>query len=207
MKERFTADPAVSENTYQKTWSRYPSFRIGIGGIVVCTGGMLYDLYNLYLWVAYGCGIINILIHVLILAGIGFLFYLSAVYMRSGGKGYLIDRGSMLLDVCDDHLSIRYSLTKREKKKYRAVRMNMYYCDIEGMAYNEKLDRVEISGDYAVERVPADGKSFDDAEVEDVENNKLILYDRFEDFDAVISAIEEASFKKVSYEDNMRKRK
>lgn len=56
----FKSSPEVSNFVYKQTRHRYFQFKIGILMCLLMIAGIIYDAYNQYLWIEFGCDAVNI---------------------------------------------------------------------------------------------------------------------------------------------------
>ena len=88
----FKSSSELANSVYKQTRNRYSQFKIGILSCLVMIAGIIYDAYNQYLWIEFGCDTINIAIHVAVFLIFVTVIVLSVFYMLSGGKKDLLGK-------------------------------------------------------------------------------------------------------------------
>lgn len=186
----------LAHSIYKQTRTRYPQFKIGILLCLVLSSGIAYDIYNQYLWIAFGCSTMNIAIHVIVFLLLAGLIILSVFYMLSGAKKELLLKQKECLFLYEDHLMIYYLLAKG---KYKAVKSNIYYCDIRSMEYDDNKKRIVIKSDCQIQKA-ADltaMKSSENIQLIEKDGCTTYIYAKYNDFDEIMKNIEELSLKKI----------
>ena len=82
----FKSSSELANSVYKQTRNRYSQFKIGILSCLIMIAGIIYDAYNQYLWIEFGCDAVNIAIHVAVFLIFVAVIVLSVFYMLSGGK-------------------------------------------------------------------------------------------------------------------------
>ena len=192
----FKSDRSLSEEVYKETRSKYIQFNIGILLIIASAAGIIYDAYNQYLWISYGCDTLNILIHVAVLLALILAIVLSVFIILSGGKNELIKKSKENVYLYDDHILIYYIL---KKGKYKAIQKNIYFCDLQSIFYEGEKKRLILKSDIQIKKAAdiAAMKSDEDVIEEDEENCTVYIYDKFRNFDQMMKEIERLSLKKI----------
>lgn len=194
--ETYKSRKDLAQSVYKQTKTRYPQFKIGILLCLVLSGGIAYDIYNQYLWIAFGCSIMNIVIHAIVFLVLAALIVLSIFYLLSGGKRELLQKQRECLFLYEDHLMIYYLLAKG---KYKAVKNNIYYCDIRSMEYDDNKKRIVIKSDCQIQKA-ADltaMKSSENIQLIEKDGCTTYIYAKYNDFDEIMKNIEELSLKKI----------
>lgn len=193
----FKSSPEVSNFVYKQTRHRYFQFKIGILMCLLMIAGIIYDAYNQYLWIEFGCDAVNIAIHVAVFLFFVTVIVLSVFYMLSGGKKDLLGKEKESVFIYEDHLMIFYYLPKG---MYKAIKNNIYFCDIRSMEYDDRKKRLAIKSDCQIQKSKdlASINSIEDAELDDKENCTTYIYAKYKDFEAIMKKIETLSLKKIS---------
>lgn len=193
----FKSSPEVSNFVYKQTRHRYFQFKIGILMCLLMIAGIIYDAYNQYLWIEFGCDAVNIAIHVAVFLFFVTVIVLSVFYMLSGGKKDLLGKEKESVFIYEDHLMIFYYLPKG---KYKAIKNNIYFCDIRSMEYDDQKKRLAIKSDCQIQKSKdlASINSIEDAELDDKENCTTYIYAKYKDFEAIMKKIETLSLKKIN---------
>ena len=193
----FKSSPEVSNFVYKQTRNRYSQFKIGILMCLLMIAGIIYDAYNQYLWIEFGCDAINIAIHVAVFLIIVAVIVLSVFFMLSGGKKDLLGKEKESVFIYEDHLMIFYYLPKG---KYKAIKNNIYFCDIRSMEYDDRKKRLVIKSDCKIQKSKnlASINTIEDAELDDKENCTNYIYAKYKDFETIIKKIETLSLKKIN---------
>ena len=190
----YQSDPELANSLYHKTRTRYPQFKAGIFFLFCLAGGLIYDIYNAYEWIVFGCSIPNILLHVLIAVILAVVFVFAIRFMLSGGKKYLLGYEKEQCLLHKDHISLRYI---QGKKKKCLVNLDIYYCDIQSLYYEEDKKRLKIISACQKQVIPALKKS--DAEIKrtDTERAVVFIYAKYADFAKILTGLEKLSLKKI----------
>ena len=64
MQINYVSNPEKADAVYKKTRSQYANYKVGLILIVLFLVGIAYDLYNMYLWINFGCTMDNIVLHI-----------------------------------------------------------------------------------------------------------------------------------------------
>lgn len=118
MQINYVSNPEKADAVYKKTRSQYANYKVGLILIVLFLVGIAYDLYNMYLWINFGCTMDNIVLHIAIAALLVIFIVFSVFYMLSGGKKHLFSKEKEQLTLFDDHLSIEYECGSKKKRKF-----------------------------------------------------------------------------------------
>ena len=156
-----------------------------------------FDPYNQYLWIEFGCDAVNIAIHVAVFLIFVAVIVLSVFYMLSGGKKDLLGKEKESVFIYEDHLMVFYYLPKG---KYKAIKNNIYFCDIRSMEYDDRKKRLAIKSDCQIQKSKdlASINSIEDAELDDKENCTTYIYAKYKDFETIMKKVETLSLKKIS---------
>ena len=165
----FKSSSELANSVYKQTRNRYSQFKIGILMCLLMIAGIIYDAYNQYLWIEFGCDAVNIAIHVAV-----FLIFVAVIV-----------------------LSVFYYLSKG---KYKAIKNNIYFCDIRSMEYDDRKKRLSIKSDCQIQKSKdlASINSIEDAELDDKDNCTTYIYAKYKDFETIMKKIETLSLKKIS---------
>lgn len=68
MQINYISNPEKADAVYKKTRSQYANYKIGLILCILFLTGIAYDLYNMYLWINFGCTMDNIILHIAIAA-------------------------------------------------------------------------------------------------------------------------------------------
>lgn len=193
----FKSSSELANSVYKQTRNRYSQFKIGILSCLVMIAGIIYDAYNQYLWIEFGCDTINIAIHVAVFLIFVTVIVLSVFFMLSGGKKDLLGKEKESVFIYEDHLMIFYYLPKG---KYKAIKNNIYFCDIRSMEYDGRKKRLAIKSDCQIQKSKdlASINSIEDAELDDKENCTTYIYAKYKDFETIMKKVETLSLKKIS---------
>lgn len=55
MQINYISNPEKADAVYKKTRSQYANYKIGLILCILFLTGIAYDLYNMYLWINFGC--------------------------------------------------------------------------------------------------------------------------------------------------------
>lgn len=188
----YRSDADISRDLYLHTRKKYTQFKGGLALCLAALAGIAYDLYNMYLWMEYGCSMGNIILHVAIAVALVALLAVSAVYMLSGGKADLIKKKTEAVEVYKDHILI---LCRMDKGKFSLEKKSIYYCDITGMEYEPDKQRLHIKADC--ETIKTGRKDTEEALFEKNGANTYI-YARYQDYEKMLEDIERLSLKKIT---------
>ena len=119
MQINYISNPEKADAVYKKTRSQYANYKIGLILCILFLAGIAYDLYNMYLWINFGCTMDNIILHIAIAALLVIFIVFSIFYMLSGGKKPIFSKEKEQLALFDDHLSIEYECGAKKKRKFR----------------------------------------------------------------------------------------
>ena len=192
----YKSSAGLAENVYKQTRSRYSQFKIGIIMCLVSVGGIIYDAYNQYLWIEFGCNSVNVAIHIAVFILLAAIIVLSVFYMLSGGKRELLGHEKENLFLYEDHLMLFYILPKG---KFKAYKNNIYYCDIRSIEYDDNKKRLVIKSDCQIQKSGDlnSMNSVEDVILEDKENCTTYIYAKYNNFDSMMKCLEELSLKKI----------
>ena len=191
MKKVFYSDPELGEYIYKKIRRCFTRYKIGIFAVLLLLSGFIYDMYNMYLWIDFGCDMANIMIHIgIAFVIIAFLIY-SFLFLLSGGRKELVKRKDEYLSVYNDHLEMIYSYNKM---LYKNV---IYFCDIEELFYEIEKKRLRICSDCLILSAATEQELNNDAKQTEKDGVITYVYAKYPEFESVLTLLQELSLKKI----------
>lgn len=141
MQINYVSNPEKADAVYKKTRSQYANYKVGLILIVLFLVGIAYDLYNMYLWINFGCTMDNIVLILRLQLLLVIFIVFSVFYMLSRRKETPFSKEKEHVTLFDDHLSIEYECGSKKKRKF--FRNNIYYCDIRELFFEENKKRLQ----------------------------------------------------------------
>lgn len=157
--------------------------------MLLLLSGFVYDMYNMYLWIDFGCDMANIMIHIGIGSVIIGLLIYSFIFLLSGGRKNLIKRQNEYLTVYNDHLEIAYSYNKM---LYRNI---IYFCDVEELFYETDKKRLRITSDCLIMSAATEEELNNDAKQIEKDRANTYVYAKYQEFESVLKILQELSLK------------
>ena len=187
----FYSSPDLAIVIYKKTRKYFTRYKLGIFIVMLLLSGFAYDMYNMYLWIDFGCDIANIMIHIGIGSVIIGLLIYSFIFLLSGGRKNLIKRQNEYLTVYNDHLEIDYSYNKM---LYKNV---IYFCDVEELFYETDKKRLRITSDCLIMSAATEEDLNNDAKQIEKDGANTYVYAKYQEFESVLKILQELSLKKI----------
>lgn len=196
----FDSNLEKGQETYKKTFSKYPSFKIGIVLLMLIAAGVAGSIYLAIERFYPDWTIEQLLPHIMVCVCCLTCIYPAILILLMGKKRQLVKIPEEVISIFSDHISIEY-IPAGKKPKYALIRTNIYYCDIKKIEYQSTKERIRINSLSQTEKFKElkEESDYDDRIIEEAKENDYYIYNRYADIELILRKIEEASMRKASY--------
>lgn len=192
---QYQADPAMGKEVWKATYKKYGTFRLGLALTIAVTGGFVFDIANMADWMLYGCGAVNVALHIGAAALLAVLWGASFRVMRMGGRKSLTAQYEAV-DVFKDHICIKSSPLKRKDMK---LRRRIYYCDISGMEYDPKKQRLAIHADCSAKKTVCRNGRPPEMSVKETRGGTFYIYRWYREYGEMMELLQMLSYHDPGY--------
>lgn len=192
---QYQADPAMGKKVWKATYKKYGTFRLGLALTITVTGGFVFDIANMVDWMLYGCGMANVALHIGAAALLAVFWAVSFKVMRMGGRKCLTAQYEAV-QIFKDHICIKSSPLKKGDMK---LRRHIYYCDITGMEYDAKKQRLAIHADCTAKKTVCRKGRPPEMSVTELQDGTFYIYRWYRKYGEMMGLLKELSYHDPGY--------